>query len=200
MTKEETNAEGETAEKSYAFLKGYSVFNADQIEGLPEKFYAGDEQAAPVASVENPGQDWLAKIPAVIRHGGDRAYFLPALDIVQMPHPAQFKTPHHYVSVLIHELTHWTGLKTRLDRLRSTRWGDDAYAFEELVAELGAAFGCANLGMVPNIREDHAPYIASWIKQLKNDPRSLVSAAAQASKAIDFLDAYQTAEDVTEAA
>lgn len=96
--------------------------------------------------------------------------------------------------------THWTGHKSRLDRPEHKRWGDDAYAFEELVAELGAAFGCALLGLVPQVREDHAPYIAGWLRQLKADPRALVSAAAKASTAIDFLNAYSITEQVKEAA
>ncbi|MDE2344395.1 MAG: DUF1738 domain-containing protein [Betaproteobacteria bacterium] len=201
VTKEDTNAEGETVEKSYAFLKAYAVFNADQIEGLPEKFYAKESEApAPAEAMEIPGKEWLANIPAVIRHGGNRAYFSPAADFVQMPAPEDFKTPLAYTSTLLHELTHWTGHKNRLDRVAFKKWGDDAYAFEELVAELGAAFGCAHLGLVPAIREDHAPYIAGWIKQLKNDPRALVNAAAQASKALDYLDAFQAAEDLKEAA
>jgi antirestriction protein ArdC len=204
VTKEDTTAEGETVEKSYAFLKAYAVFNADQIEGLPEKFYAKEgEQVltpAPAETLEIPGKEWLANIPAVIRHGGGRAYFSPAADFVQMPAPQDFKTPLSYTSTLIHELTHWTGHKSRLDRLAFKKWGDEAYAFEELVAELGAAFGCAHLGFVPAIREDHAPYIAGWIKQLKNDPRALVNAAAQASKALDYLDAFQASSDMREAA
>ena len=117
-----------------------------------------------------------------------------------MPEPRQFKTPQAYTSTLVHELTHWTGHKSRLDRLEHKSWGNDAYAFEELVAELGAAFGCANLGLVPDIRTDHAPYLASWLKALKAEPRALVSAAAKASQAIDYLDGYSQAQAVRGAA
>jgi antirestriction protein ArdC len=198
--KEETNDAGETVEKTYAFLKAYAVFNSDQIEGLPEKFYAKmpeqaeqiEQPAAAVEAVEIPGKEWLATIPATIRHGGNRAYFSPAADFVQMPQAEQFKTPMAYTSTLLHELVHWTGHKSRLDRTFGARFGDHAYAMEELVAELGSAFGAANLGVMTDsaIREDHAPYLASWLKVLKADPRALVSAAAKASQAIDHLDAY----------
>ena len=204
VRREEETSEGETVEKSFSFLKAYAVFNAEQIEGLPERFYvtaptpAQDE--TPADAQEIPGAAWLDAVPADLRHGGDRAFFSPHFDFVQMPHPEQFKNPQAYTSTLIHELTHWTGHKSRLDRLEHKRWGDDAYAFEELVAELGAAFGCAMLGLVPAIREDHAPYLAGWLKKLKADPRALVSAAAKASQAIDWLDAYSRAEAQAEAA
>jgi len=208
--KEETGENGETIQKTYAFLKAYAVFNSDQIDGLPEKFYLKmpvqaeqpqpEQPAEPVESIELPGREWLAAIPATIRHGGNRAYFSPAADMIQIPEPGQFKTPQAYTSTLVHELTHWTGHKSRLDRLEHKSWGNDAYAFEELVAELGAAFGCANLGLVPDIRTDHAPYLASWLKALKAEPRALVSAAAKASQAIDYLDGYSQAQAVRGAA
>jgi antirestriction protein ArdC len=192
-TKEQQDEQtGETVVKSYAFLKSYAVFNADQIDGLPEKFYAKTPEAdAPtLTALEIPGQAWFDAVPAFIRHGGNRAYFSPAADFVQMPMAQDFKNPQAYASTLCHELVHWTGHKSRLDRLDFVKWGDDRYAFEELVAELGAAFGMANLGLVPDIREDHAPYLAVWLKKLKDDPKALMSAAAKASQAIDFLDAF----------
>jgi antirestriction protein ArdC len=208
--KQEVDDKGETVEKSYAFLKAYVVFNSDQIEGLPEKFYlkmpvlADQPQSGQpgdrLGTIEIPGREWLAAIPAVIRHGGNHAYFSSSADMIQMPESGQFKTPQAYTSTLIHELTHWTGHKSRLDRLEHKRWGDDAYAFEELVAELGAAFGCANLGLVPDIRTDHAPYLATWLRALKSDPRALVSAAAKASQALDHLDGYSKAGPQEEAA
>jgi antirestriction protein ArdC len=205
--KTEETPDGETVEKSFAFLKAYSVFNAEQIDGLPEKFYAKTPAPAPAEIIEEPkevlvipGQEWLDTVPAVLRHGGDRAYFSPSQDFIQMPQAEAFKSGQAYTSTLIHELTHWTGHKSRLDRLEHKRWGDDHYAFEELVAELGAAFGCANLGLVPAIREDHAPYLSHWLKQLKADPKALMSAAAKASQAIDFLDGYSQATEQKEAA
>jgi antirestriction protein ArdC len=202
--KEAEGENGETIEKSFSFLKAYAVFNADQIEGLPEKFYAtGTEliEKPADAQQEFPGKTWLDNIPASLRHGGNRAYFSPHHDFVQMPFPTQFKNGQAYTSTLLHELTHWTGHKSRLDRLEHKKWGDDHYAFEELVAELGAAFGCAHLGLIPAIREDHAPYIAEWIAQLKNDPRAIMKAAAQASKALDYLNSFQAvAHELKEAA
>ena len=203
VTKEQEGENGEP-EKSYAFLKAYAVFSADQIEGLPEKFYAAEaveiiEQPEGEA-VEIPGKAWLANIPAVIRHGGDRAYFSPSQDFIAMPMAEQFRDGLAYTTTLIHELGHWTGHSSRLDRKRAQKWGDDHYAQEELIAELCAAFGAAQLGMAPAIREDHAPYIAGWIRQLKNDPRELLKAAAQASKALDHLNSYQPEIELQEAA
>jgi len=202
VRKEEQNEAGETVDKSFSFLKAYAVFNAEQIENLPERFYLKPpappviadtpEQIEEPKVIEIPGKAWLDAVPAVLRHGGNRAFFSPQLDFVQMPEAEAFKSPTSYATTLIHELVHWSGHESRLNREFGARFGDDRYAMEELVAELGSAFGAANLGFTPAIREDHAPYLAHWLKILKASPQVLVSAAAKASAAIDYLDKFST--------
>ena len=122
-----------------------------------------------------------------IRHGGDRAYYAPSIDQIWLPQHAQFRDSESYYAVLVHELVHWTGAKHRLNRQFGERFGDAAYAFEELVAELGAAFIAAQVGLSLALRPDHAAYIASWLNVLEQDPRAIQTAAAQAQQAIDFI-------------
>lgn len=114
------------------------------------------------------------------------------MDYIQMPAFEAFRSPEAYYGTLAHECTHWSGHKSRLDRdLGGKRFGDHGYAMEELVAELGAAFLCADLDLEPQIREDHAPYINGWLQALKNDKRAIFTAASHASKAADFLQGRQ---------
>lgn len=180
--------------RAVAFLKTYAVFSADQIDGLPERFTI--EPTRPTRPVERlaEAEGFIAATGADVRHGGARALYVPSQDFVQMPPIDSFIDSQGYYATLCHELTHWTGHTSRLARVFSTtRWGDVTYAAEELVAELGAAFTCARLGLTPEIREDHAAYIASWLKVLKNDKRAILSAAAQAQRAVDYLFAFQAA-------
>jgi len=182
---------GAEVERGIPFLKAYAVFNADQIDGLPDRFIP--QPLTPVAENTRNAQAeaFIAATAADIRHGGARAYYSPSHDHIQMPPFASFITAEGYYATLAHELVHWTGHASRLDRDHShTRWGDAAYAAEELVAELGAAFICAQLRLTPEIREDHAAYIASWLKVLKADKRAIFTAAAQAQRASDFLLAF----------
>ena len=120
-------------------------------------------------------------------HGGDRAYYAPSIDQIWLPQHAQFRDLESYCAVLAHELVHWTGAKHRLDRPLDGRFGDAAYAFEELIAELGAAFLAAHLGLSLEPRPDHAVYIASWLKVLKSDPKAILTAASKAQQAVDFV-------------
>ncbi len=132
---------------------------------------------------------------AVIRHGGNSAHYSGGSDHVQMPVFESFRTPESYYATLAHELTHWTKHKNRLDReFGRKKWGDEGYAKEELVAELGAAFLCADLGLTPEAGLDHAAYIQSWLKVLKDDKRAIFSAAAHAQRAADYLHAFQSNE------
>lgn len=172
--------------KARMFAKGYSVFNVEQIDGLPARFL----EAAPVVSTAEriaKADAWAVASGADIRHGGNKAFFSPTSDHVQMPPFAAFHEPETYYATLAHELTHWTGHKARLDRQFGKRFGDKAYAFEELVAELGAAFSCARLGIASEPREDHASYLASWLKVLKGDKRAIFTAASKAQAACDHL-------------
>jgi antirestriction protein ArdC len=134
---------------------------------------------------------------ADIRHGGGRAYYRLSTDHIQMPDEERFKNTETstategYYSTLFHELTHWTGREDRCERDLNNRFGDDAYAMEELVAELGAAFLCAELEISPQPREDHAGYIQHWMKVMKADKKAIFTAAARANEALDFL-AFQS--------
>lgn len=183
---------GEDEVRRVPFLKAYTVFNAEQIDGLDGRF-------APVAAPAiNPGERiaeaeaFFAAVGADVRHGGGSAYYAPEPDFVQMPPFDAFIDPQAYYATLGHELTHWTRHRSRLDRdFGRRRNGDAGYASEELVAELGAAFLCAELGLALEPREDHAAYIASWLKVLRDDRRFIVSAASHAQKAVDHLKSYQ---------
>ena len=175
--------------KIFPLIKSYCVFNADQCDGLAAPYVAPAAPPVPMPIGErHAGADAFAMAThADIRHGGARAYFRPSEDIVQMPHFADFDTPEAYYAVLLHELTHWSGHKSRLDRSLKGRFGDPSYAFEELIAELGAAYLCADLGVSIEPRPDHASYIAGWIKGLRDDPRAIFRAAAAAEKAASYL-------------
>ena len=126
-------------------------------------------------------------INASVRHGGNRAYYAPDSDHIQMPPFQAFREGIAYYSTLAHEHTHWTAPTARCDRQLGKRFGDNAYAAEELIAELGAAFTCAHLGLSTEPREDHAQYIQSWLKVLKAGTRAIFTAASKAQHATDWL-------------
>lgn len=191
---------GEEAEREIPFLKGYTVFCVEQIDGLPARFYAQAEpRLDPVRRIDH-ADAFFAATGATIRHGGNQAYYNGTLDYVQMPPFESFRDAESYYATLAHECTHWTKHASRLEReFGRKRWGDEGYAMEELVAELGAAFLSADLDLTPEPREDHAAYIGSWLKVLKNDKRAIFSAAGHAQRAADFLNGLQ-APQVAEAA
>lgn len=178
--------EGGEDGKARLFAKGYAVFNVEQIDSLPASFY----EPATVEPSETRiarADAWAVATGADIRHGGSQAFYSPKGDFVQVPPFAAYGEPERYYSTLCHELTHWSGAKSRLDRQFGKRFGDKAYAFEELVAEMGAAFTCARLGIENETREDHASYLASWLNVLKADKRAIFTAASKAQAACDFL-------------
>ena len=192
ITKSEEQEEGTEEERKIPFMKGYTVFNVEQIEGLPEHFYAKPEPMAGMLERIAHADAFFAATGAVVRHGGNSAHYSGGTDHVQMPPFESFVSREAYYATLAHELTHWTKHKSRLDRdFGRKTWGDEGYAKEELVAELGAAFLCADLGLTPEPGTDHAAYIQSWLKVLKNDKRAIFSAAAHAQKAADFLHGFQ---------
>lgn len=193
----ETDAKtGVEAERAIPFMKGYTVFNVEQIEGLPEHYY-GKPQAR-LESVEciEHAESFLAATGANIVHGGSRACYVPSTDKIHIPCIDFFRDTVSYYAVRLHETVHWTRHERRLNRdFGRKRFGDEGYAMEELVAELGSAFLCADLELTPDVRDDHASYIATWIKVLKDDRRAIFTAASYAERAADFLDGLQKPQD-----
>lgn len=201
IVRTEDGADGEDEERAIPFLKAYAVFNIEQIDGLPAHYYA------PAHSEPNPdrriahAEDFFTALGADIRHGGNSAFYVPAQDFIQMPPFKAFRDAQAYYATLGHECCHWTRHKSRLDRDFGRKlFADEGYAREELVAELGAAFLCADLGLKLEDREDHAAYIGSWLKVLKDDTRAIFAAAAHAQRAVDYLHSFQGTAQVEEAA
>lgn len=191
--KKEQGDGGEEVLREVSFLRGYTVFNVEQIEDLPPHFYA---RAEPVHETplerEEACERFFASTGAVIYHGGGRAFYRLPDDFVQMPDMQAFRDAESYYATAAHEITHWTRHPGRLDRdFGQKRFGDDNYALEELVAEIGAAFLCADLGIANEAREDHAAYIASWLKALKDDKKFVFVAASHAQRAVDYLHGVQ---------
>lgn len=170
-------------------LKAYTVFNVEQTEGLEVDI----EGLAAVTELPAEVRD-LCEIAGVeLGHGGDRAYYRPATDNINLPIPEAFESVEHYKATAFHEIGHATGHPRRMNRDLSGGFGSKAYAFEELVAELSAAFLCMEFGVEGNLR--HPEYIASWIEVLKGDNRAFYRAAAQAEKALDWIKAQAAAGD-----
>ena len=192
ITKTETNEAGEDTEREIPFMKGYTVFNVEQVDGLPAHYYAQPENPLPLAERIDAADAFMKATGVTIYHGGNRAFYAPSRDIVQLPPFEAFTDKESYYATALHELTHATKAKHRLDRdFSAKRFGDSGYAREELVAELGAAFLCADLGITPDIREDHAAYLGHWLSVLKEDKRAIFSAAAHAQRAADYLKGLQ---------
>jgi len=201
ITRKETDEKtGDEVDREIPFLKGYTVFNVEQVEGLPEVYYAKAAPTLdPVTRIDH-AEKFFAALGATIRHGGNRAFYNIAADAIQMPPFESFQDADSYYATLAHECTHWTGSKARLDRdFGGHRFGSEGYAVEELVAELGAAFLCADLGLALEPREDHASYIATWLKVLAADNRAVFTAAAHAQRAAEFINrkATEAAAQVT---
>lgn len=188
---EKDAATGEESTSAIPFLKGYTVFNVEQIDGLPAHYYPQPDPMPELAPRITHAEAFFAATGATIRHGGNRAYFARLTDHIQMPPFEAFRDPQSYYATLAHESTHWSGHETRLARTFGKRFGDNTYAFEELIAELGAAFLCASLRLTPEVREDHASYLDHWLAVLKSDKRAIFTAAAEAQRAADFLHGLQ---------
>ena len=191
FTKTETGDDGQESEREIPFLKGYTVFNVEQIDGLAAHYTARVTPPTTALPRLDAAEAFFAATGAEIRHGGNRAFYSPTHDRVQMPPRDSFNDAESYAATLAHELTHWTAHPCRLARSLGKRFGDDAYAAEELIAELGAAFLCADLGITPAPREDHAGYLSHWLKVLKADSRAIFTAASQAQRAADYLHGLQ---------
>jgi antirestriction protein ArdC len=200
MVKTEDGDNGQDEERIIPFLKAYTVFNIDQIDDLPAHYYArADQETNPDERIAH-AERFFAATGFDIRYGGNSAYYVPSQDFIQMPPFEAFRDAHGFYSTLSHEATHATRIESRLDRdFGRKRFGDEGYAREELVAELGAAFLCADLGLRLEDREDHAAYIGSWLRILRNDSRAIFSAAAHAQRAVDFLRGLQPAAQTADA-
>ena len=170
------------------FLKRFTVFNTDQCEGLPVEI-AKVAPPPPPGLIEPRAEALIAATGADFRIGGARAFYSPTHDFVQVPPPQAYFEPINWHRTACHELAHWVGHKSRLARDLSGSYGSKAYAREELIAEMAGAFVCASLGIVPTVR--HADYLGSWLEVLREDDRAIVRAASAASKAADYLLAFQ---------
>ena len=194
------DGDGEEAEsRLIPMMREYTVFNVAQCEGLPDSIRAGRPMR-----VRNPdtrdalADEFLRSTGADIREGHGEAYYVPSRDFISMPAFAAFKGADHFYNVVFHELTHWTGHKSRLSRDLKNRFASRHYAAEELVAELGAAFLSAEFGFDGDVR--NAGYIATWIDLLKVDKRAFFTACSKASKAADYLRGLALAEPSAAAA
>jgi antirestriction protein ArdC len=200
--KEQQRAKDEGTDPSAIhFLKRYTVFNAVQCDGLPVGLFGAVEPRQPREIVPE-AEALIGATGADFRIGGDQAYYVPSEDFIRIPQPADFADEINWYRTAFHELGHWTGHKSRLDRNLTTKFGTVDYAREELVAEMATAFVCASLGIVPTVR--HADYIGNWLTVLKEDSRAIVKAASLASKACDFILAFkaeaQSSSDLEQAA
>ena len=190
--KTEESAEGQEIERDIPFLKGYTVFNIEQIEGLPEHYYEKPEPKFTDLERIDHAEAFLAATHADIRYRGCQAYYAQDADYIQVPPIESFRDAESFYSTALHELCHWAKHPSRLNRdFGRKTWGDEGYAREELVAELGSAFLCADLELIPEVREDHASYLSTWITVLKNDNRAIFQAAAHAQRAADYLHQLQ---------
>lgn len=184
---EDDDTSGDRRSRPRGVLRSFTVFNVAQCDGLPERL-SRSVMLQPEGERHQAAERFIVATGAEVRHGGSRAFYSPAHDVVGLPPFAAFESPGHYYATALHEHVHWSGSEKRLAREFGKRFGDRAYAAEELVAELGAAFLCGCLGVEGHLR--HAEYIGSWLDLLKDDSRAIFTAASKASQAADFLRAF----------
>jgi len=188
-----TTGNGADEDRTRRVMKSYNVFNVAQIDGLPDRFAPPPpppavEPGSPQDEADRAEIDaFIAGTGAAILHGGNEACYIPLRDLIHLPHAAAFDTYAHYGATAAHELAHWTGHPTRLSRELANRFGNDAYAAEELVAELASALIGADLGLPVAHLDNHASYIDHWLRILRADERALMTAAARAEEAATFL-------------
>ena len=178
------DTEGTATSGGIPFLKHFTVFSVDQCDDLPEHICL-PPPPIPAGLILPHAEELITATGADFRIGGPSAYYSPAHDYVTVPRPDDFHEPINWHRTALHELGHASGVAHRLNRDLSGAFGTKKYAFEELIAEINAAFCCASLGIVPTVR--HADYIGSWLDVLREDNRAIVRAASQASKAADWL-------------
>ena len=190
------NAPAEKVDRTVPFIKGIPVFNIEQVDGLPP-FDEIVEGITDEDTLFEEAEALIKNYGIEVRKGGDKAYYSPVFDYIQMPDASRFhgeNAVNHYWATAFHELIHSTGHPDRLDRLEGmgVSFNDESYAKEELVAELGAAFMCTEFGITGEL--NHADYIGAWLKVLKNDKKFIVQAARKAQDAADLLLSYCEAE------
>jgi antirestriction protein ArdC len=195
LTPSNANAEQDdtATPRNIPFLKTYTVFNVEQIEDLPSSYY----QPAPPPRTHRTriehAERFVHATQAIIRHSGTMAAYNSSADEIRLPPFDGFRDADSYYATLIHELLHWTRHPTRLDRsFNQERFGDAGYAMEELVAELGSAFICADLELSPALLRDNASYIDSWLTILNRDKRAIFTAASHAQRAAAYLHSLQS--------
>ena len=195
LTFSEENAEtGETVDKKVGMARAFPLFNCAQVEG----YTAPTAEAFTPAAFETHARvdALIAASGADIVYGGDRAFYAPGPDRIAIPEKERFtgtetmSAAEAFEATRLHEMVHWSGAETRLDRGFGARFGDKSYAFEELIAELGAAYLCAQLGVTPIARPDHAQYLAGWLAVMKEDKKAIFTAAGQAQRAATYLMAF----------
>jgi antirestriction protein ArdC len=172
------------------WARAYHVFNCAQVDGYEAPALPQPTKFERIEAAEN----FFSALGVEVRHGGSRAAYSHSLDIIKMPEFSAFTDPLAYYSTLAHEETHASGHPSRCARDLTGRFGSESYAAEELVAELGAAFVCASLGLASEPRPDHAAYIENWLKVLKADKRAIFTAASKAQQAADWMHARQSKE------
>jgi len=186
LEEEAESDEEEKPERHSILARGYHVFNAEQVDG----FTLPPMKTLPQAERIEIAERFFAQLGADIRHGGSRAFYNKAEDYIQLPCFEVFKETAAYYATLGHECTHWSGAPHRLNRDLKGRFGDQSYAAEELVAELGAAFLCADLDLANEPRPDHAAYVQNWLKVLREDKRAVFTAASKAQQAVDWMHGF----------
>ena len=173
--------------KRLCSARPYTVFASSQVEGFDLAAWRRDHPPAEPSAADRVITDYVEREQITLRHGGNAAWYIPSTDAIDVPHRHQFHDPDAYYATLLHECGHSTGHPRRLDRNMCCRFGDSAYAIEELVAELAAAMACAAVGISATPRDDHAQYLASWLKVLRDDKRAIFTAASKAQQAADYI-------------
>lgn len=192
VSTEQDRKTGEDIEIKIPFLRGYTVFNVDQIDDLPKNWYKHSVKLIDLSSRVLSAEKYFNAIGANIKHGGNIACYIPSSDYIKMPLFESFNNSEAYYSVLAHELAHWTCHKKRLNR--EVIYTPEGIAKEELVAELSACMVMAVLGLSITVRNGHVDYLGGWLTSLQNDNKAIFRAAAQAQRIMDYFETFQTLE------
>ena len=185
VTKKVENAQGDLEDDKFFVLRLYTVFNVDQVEGLNHLRAGQPDTGEPLAVDYQPAEDAITATGANIRFGGSKAFYSPSGDFIQVPPKATFESLDEYYGTTFHELAHWSEHRSRLNWSRKER--ENTYALGELVAEIGSCYVCRELGVPATDLTNHIAYLGNWLQAMRNDPRFIFMASAQASKSADFI-------------